>query len=711
VARADLAGAEPFLRDALAMRRQIYSPEHYPLGHPDLGRSLNNLSIVLRAQGEFTAAEPFARQALAMFERLYPREHYPSGHPDLAQNLSNLGGLWHARGDVAAAEPLLRRALAMYQDVLDVLLAGSSEAEALNHLAQLPMTRDAYLSVTRERPDSAAATYAALWHGRGAVARWLSQRRLAARASDDKARDLVGRLAAKRQALARALLARTALSPDQVRRVRTLSAEKEQLEKELARCLPTFARLLRSARSSPDRLGEQLPEGVVFIDLLRYTRITYDPGRPGEKGEQRIASYVAFVLTRGREVRRVELGPVGPIERAIAAWRGALAGDGPKPEPAPAPRSEAGTGELPQSRLRRLVWEPLARQLPPGTRTVYLVPDGALTRLPWGALPGRKAGTVLLEEHALALLPHGQLLLEALGAGRSKEVVRDRLLVVGDVAYDRAPVGPPPEEERRSRAAGLGGKRTWAPLPATARELKHVRALAGARPVLARSGAEASTEQLLLDLPGARWVHLATHGFFADGRVRSALRLAEKDFALGWQGERVGVGARSPLVLSGLVLAGANRPVNDSEKENGGILTAEAIAGLNLDSLELAVLSACETGLGEVADGEGVFGLQRAFHVAGCKNVVASLWKVDDEATAALMGLFYHKLWQEGLPPLDALRQAQLTLHRNPERIARLARLRGPDFTKEAEAPAPPGPAARAPTRLWAGFVLSGAGR
>ena len=210
-----------------------------------------------------------------------------------------------------------------------------------------------------------------------------------------------------------------------------------------------------------------------------------------------------------------------------------------------------------------------------------------------------------------------------------------------------------------------------------------------------------------------RWAHLATHGFFADPSIRSVLQLSAKDYERGRLGERIGAGARSPLVLSGLVLAGVNLPLKDPEKQDGGILTAEAIAGLNLDKLELAVLSACETALGEVAGGEGVFGLQRAFHIAGAKNVIASLWKVDDEATAALMSLFYHNLWREKLPALEALRQAQLTLYRHPERITALARERGPDFEKTARLPPANGSASarRAPARLWAGFVLSGPGR
>src|SRR5262249_38661083 len=133
-------------------------------------------------------------------------------------------------------------------------------------------------------------------------------------------------------------------------------------------------------------------------------------------------------------------------------------------------------------------------------------------------------------------------------------------------------------------------------------------------------------------------------------------------------------------VMSGLVLAGANRTGNDTA-EDRGILTAEGLIGLRLEGLELAVLSACETGLGEEGGGEGVYGLQRAFHVAGCRDVSASLWKVDDGATRALMALFYRNLWERKLDAAEALRQAQLTLYRHPGAV-QLAQRRGADFTE-----------------------------
>jgi CHAT domain-containing protein len=335
----------------------------------------------------------------------------------------------------------------------------------------------------------------------------------------------------------------------------------------------------------------------------------------------------------------------------------------------------------------------------------------ALSQLPWAALPGKKSGTVLLEEVGLAVVPHGPFLLGQLARRGAEADPAAFLLAVGDVSYDRAgrvPGGKSPAV--RSAPDTVKGLR-WPPLPGTRAELSAVLELAGERPKLELRGPEATAARCLRELPGARWAHFATHGFFADAGFRTALPVDGRIFQRTRIGlERASPGARNPLALSGLVLAGANLPVKDPLSEDGGILTAEGIAGLPLGKLELAVLSACETGLGEAAGGEGAFGLQRAFHLAGCQNVVASLWQVDDEATRALMGLFYHNLWVGKMPPIEALRQAQLTLYRHPERIPALARARGPDFDRVARRPAAAsGP--RAPARLWAGFVLSGAGR
>src|SRR5262249_45406513 len=124
--------------------------------------------------------------------------------------------------------------------------------------------------------------------------------------------------------------------------------------------------------------------------------------------------------------------------------------------------------------------------------------------------------------------------------------------------------------------------------------------------------------------------------------------------------------------------------------------------------------SACESGVGSaIRRGEGVMGLQHAFLLAGTRNVVSSLWEVDDDATCALMGLFYRNLWVDRKEPLEALRSAQLYLLRNPGAVRTLARRRGDSFL-EGDLPPVKAPAhggRRASPYLWAGFVLSGTGR
>ena len=106
-------------------------------------------------------------------------------------------------------------------------------------------------------------------------------------------------------------------------------------------------------------------------------------------------------------------------------------------------------------------------------------------------------------------------------------------------------------------------------------------------------------------------------------------------------------------------------------------------------------------------------GLQRAFHLAGCPNVVASLWKVNDAATAALMAKFYHEMWVNKKPPIEALREAQLTIYRRPDLIPALAAERGLKLEEALNAKsAPPAEAkGKTPTKLWAAFVLSGVGK
>ena len=173
-------------------------------------------------------------------------------------------------------------------------------------------------------------------------------------------------------------------------------------------------------------------------------------------------------------------------------------------------------------------------------------------------------------------------------------------------------------------------------------------------------------EKRLKECRSPRILHLATHGFFLQDQPRELQREARGLGAVGWQAGGAGLapGMENPLLRSGLALAGANwknkgfTPPPDAED---GLLTAEDVSGLDLLATDLVVLSACETGLGEIHVGEGVFGLRRAFVLAGAKTLVMSLWKVPDEQTCELMEDFYRRILT-GEGRAEALRQAQLEM-------------------------------------------------
>ncbi len=700
--KSDLAAAERYYREALAARRALYPAAKFPRGHIDLANSLNNLGSLQIATGRAADGLTTYRESLAMAEALFPPDRYPDGHPQLATAQNSLGFQLRQQGRHADADPHLRRAVRTRIALVGRYADLMSEAAALNFAAVQPLVRDSFLSNVRRRPTG-PDDYALVWASKAVLYR-ISERRhrdlLAARTPE--AADLHRKLADARQRLARLLLAPPADPAAAAKAVREATDRKEELERQLARQL-RIAPAADAGPGSPADLAARLPAGAAFVDFLRYVDFDQDPAKPGRDGERRTPRYVAFVTAAGKPGTRIDLPDAAAVEAAWAAWRAAIT----------APRQDPAAERAAAVALTRLIWDPVRAALPAGTTALYLAPDAALAQVPWAALPNARPDAVVLEEYAVAVVPHGPWLLDRLVRPAGPAEGDGQLLVVGGVDYDQPGAAAPAADTSPVRAPARQGARVgWSPLAGTDREAKQVADIARAatrlRPV-ALAGKEASTDRVLAELPKARVAHLATHGFFADPEFRSAFQLDPGQFGLAGK-ERAAAGARSPLVLSGLVLAGANRN-GPAAAPDRGVVTAESVVGLRLEDLDLAVLSACETGLGEVAGGEGVFGLTRAFHLAGCRTVVASLWKVDDDATAALTGLFYRNLWVGKMPPAEALRQAQLALLRNPAAVPQLARRRGADFTETDLPEVTPAPAAagRTPTGLWAGFVLSGA--
>jgi CHAT domain-containing protein len=239
-------------------------------------------------------------------------------------------------------------------------------------------------------------------------------------------------------------------------------------------------------------------------------------------------------------------------------------------------------------------------------------------------------------------------------------------LVIADPDFDlstgaTAPRAGPPVG-RLSRDLPRGQLR-FARLPGTRGEGERVAALLGTQPWQEGAAVEG---RLKRECRSPRVLHLATHGFFlADQKREGAAGLRDLG-AADEAGGLTGPIPENPLLRSGLALAGANTWLAGGalpEEAEDGLLTAEDVSGLDLLATELVVLSACETALGEVHTGEGVFGLQRAFTLAGAKTLVMSLWSVPDEPTRELMEDFYARVLA-GEARADALRNAQLALRR-----------------------------------------------
>ena len=378
-------------------------------------------------------------------------------------------------------------------------------------------------------------------------------------------------------------------------------------------------------------------------------------------------------------VTRVDLGPAAAVQAAVEDALGALVEAGERGFAVP----DVAADELPalgesNDALRRLLWEPIEEHL--GNATVALVsPDSFLGTLPFEVLR-REDRSYLIEHHAFVYVQDAASVVDA-GADRESEGAAPRLLTVGAVDYvARGGAG----EKGRDRDAaedllamadvtrGFAG--TWTDLPATGAESRavadlHARAHGSEATCVVLRGSEATEERLKAELPHFDVVHLATHGFFQPDGITSRWSRAQvrgEAPALP-SAEQRRVTGLLPGFLSGVVCAGASAPP-DPDRDDG-LLTAEELSWLDLSEVDLVVLSACETGLGEPTAGEGMIGLRRAVRQAGASTVVCSLWQVSDEATSALVQRFFERRWVEGDSALEALRGAQLEMLReNRER-------------------------------------------
>ncbi|WP_437902731.1 tetratricopeptide repeat protein [Sorangium sp. So ce327] len=670
----DFAAAEPLLRRALTIREKSLGPEH-----PRVARTLHNLAGLLLERGDYGAAEPLYRRALAVWEKalgpddsmmafsfgnlavlldekgdhaaakpLYHRALAVSEkalgpeHPKVAILLGNLAWSHWASAAPTRALPLMQRAAAIHEPVLTSVLAASSERQkhafARTVQGQTDQTVSLHVRALPDRADAARLALAVLLQRKGrvldAMTDMLAQLHARGREEDQAKLAQLARLAGE---LATRALRGPAPGEDVNHHsdvLARLRAEIEVLDQDLAARYKALAVQRRAVTLEAVQAALAPGAALVEVALFRPLVPRSEPGRRYDNPH-----YVAYVLHPTGEPRWVELGPAAPIDALVAAARASLSA------------TDARYAEAARA-LDEKVMQPV-RQLLGEAREVYLSPDGELNLVPFAALVDER-GQFLLARYRFTYLTSGRDLLRRevtqTGSPRSSP------LVIGNPAYDDG--GGAPAGAASGRRSDAMGAMRFGPLRWTGPEARAVKErLPDARLLLDKDATEAAVKAL----EGPSILHMATHGFFlAQARPAPDASREARPFLTVLQPEALPPLPENALLRSGLALAGANLRRSGGED---GVLTALEVAGLDLWGTKLVVLSACDTGIGPLARGEGVYGLRRALVLAGADSQIMSLWKVADEETQALMTAYYGRL-SAGEGRSDALREAQLAMAR-----------------------------------------------
>jgi CHAT domain-containing protein/Tfp pilus assembly protein PilF len=591
--------------------------------------------------------------------------------------LEKLAWAHGCRGDWPRAAASMDEAQRIYLRFVNYSLPAQPEAEQLTFLRtrfQRTLHRALSLGLSAGT-DPALAAQSAAWvlNGKGVAHQALAERALLDRDRKDPAtRQLAVQLDAVRAEQSRLMYQARSQEPQaaRARRLAELAGKEEDLIKQLgerrgrARKGDTWVSL--------DSVRKALPEDAVLIEVARFARLSFKPGDRAAADEW-YAAWIIPAAGKG-DVRVVELGPAEEIDDAVWALRLALQ----KGLASVARMGEAKAEKQllgPLEALSRRVVQPLLKHAGPARRWV-ISPDGELWLVPWAALR-LGDGRYVVEGHEVRYAVSGRDLVARPSAAKPTAP-----LVLADPDFDLKPtpvkVAAGPKSARPGLRSGALGDTRWERLPGTAAEAraigKALQRLAGTKPRIL-TGARA-TESAFKASTSPRVLVLSTHGFFLEDQAGPPV---EQVAGTGWRGivrvdqpvRRPRVKAptgplQNPLLRCGLVLAGANHPAEASGADDG-VLTGLEIAAADLRGTELVVLSACETGLGQVHQGEGVSGLRQAFQLAGARAVAATLWKVADRETAQLVGAFFDQLARKR-PPVEALRAAQLAMIRERRR-------------------------------------------
>jgi len=680
----DSAGARALYESVLAARERIL-----PADHPHLLGARLNLAVSMQAMGDLAGARALFELVLAAYERILPAHH-----PDLLTSRLNLASSKREMGDLAGAYALLPKLVAgMLQRILSSLALAPRQArqtvasERRRHSEVLFLSKPAGVEVessvfnlteTMRLVASEAARSLAQFETDSELAPILEEAAEVRRALND----LVAG-AAHDGASAEAIAAE----------LTELSLRRDRLERDASRRLAQRGVVTQPIEAG--RLSEGLEPGDVAIGYRRVAH--WEVGSATGKMEARADHLIAHVLDAEGTLKRVDLGPASELEELAGAWRVELGA--PLLRGLAMDASKENAEETAGNRLRARILDPVLAAAGEDVKRLFVCADDLLFLVPFDALPDgeRDAGAELDDTSRIGdrLRIVNEVSFARLLAPAGPVKGAPSLLAFGGVDYDAEGAVPEglsgssaPIEARdasssvsETGANRMGGESgevdstsettSRSARPERFQKLLQARYEAEATADLFEEAFEVepslltrkkTTKATLFEsAPGKRYLHLATHGWFAPESVRSTEDAQPEGQGFARMGIQDRVSGLAPMTLCGLALAGANKG-RDSLGRVPGILTAEELCSLDLSQCELAVLSACETNVGIRRAGQGIQSLQSALYAAGARTSITSLWKVDDAATRRLMEVFYTNLWIEKMPKADALWQAKQAL-------------------------------------------------
>ncbi|MCB1646641.1 MAG: CHAT domain-containing protein, partial [Pseudomonadales bacterium] len=642
----ELEEAEMMISQALDLRRQVLGERH-----PDAIRSMIDLGGVYIDEARLAEADALLTDALAIAEQTLGEQH-----PYTFEALNMLAAAKEAQDKLEAAIDLRDEGMRRRSRFLDTMLWTTGENAREGYIRLHRPELDAYLALIARvgGEEAGKRVIDASLQRKGLLLKITSEiQQIATMAKDPSLRKVADQLEATRKRLAALTLSGpTAETADNHAEVLyRLEQEVNELQGQMGRASVRFRTSI--AAVSSDTVETVLTDGQALVDFIYYN----------EDGEQKLLAGV--MINEGGDIR-YEIVPFDDreaIEAAVTEYRTIIQDQ------------FADEDEMHDIGMNayELIWAPVNEVLD-GIEYVYLIPDGILNILPFNALMNEDE-EYLLQTHDLHILTSGRDIIP-----NEFQLANGEYVILAGPDYNSDDVVSDEQKQeaigRRSstlqlgiRGAGSGLRGlNFAPLPGAEEEGRiitdQVQQNDHENEVFFGRAAEEIVLTELAEPPEI--LHVATHGFFlkADDNLRKRLLKLQRGADL-----HVPPPGDNPLLRAGLAFAGINANaqfLGDIDTVNDGVLTALEVLGLNLSGTKLVVLSACETGLGEIHEGEGVYGLRRSFQEAGVAEVISSLWEVSDAGTQALMTGFYDRMLA-GQPAREALRDAQLDMLESPE--------------------------------------------